>query len=1147
MQDVEKRILSAGLDMDSSVRIIENGKYRYGMNLRVGINDTNNFQNVERVLGNTLIPNTLPAGDNITIGRYEDTVSNHLYFFNYNSNGQHGIYRLELSTQTITTVLVDPLLNFNPDFLITHAFVVYLTPTTPMLYWTDGGAPVSDTLEPTLLFNPPRKIDVNKAIQYMNGNTNPLEAYTAITRQVLDRIKWPNVFCPTVALVDDTTFNNNRIKGNLFQFKTMLTYDNYERSAWSPISIVAAPLNDEVLGNQFYQPVTFNNAIDVTFQTGDETVIDVSLAVRKSNNGQGLNTEGDFFVVKTFKKYDENGNVLIPSNSSFTYRFYNNETLDPIEINESNKLFDRVPRVSEATEYIDGNRIVDANILEDFDLVEPNVTLLPQRIELPPILTQITPAPTFFVTPVTAFISYATVTVPIGVYQAGDVIQSQDNPTAYYVVTAADLTDPVLFMSNIVTGLQGYYNPADVLFLSGGSVTIPNTTPPVTVSLLTNQFIIVKYSLTTPVTVPVVPFDVFRSAEKVSSFKSGAEHPFGIVYYDAPNRSCSVITGEEFKAYIPFLTELNIPNTLFQKQYQINWGIFHRPPIWATHYQWVYKRNTLASNILQFSIRSATNVGTQTEFQLDPIGDYSTAYPDSLVTYSYTQGDRLRLVCSMAGIPNPFYIETTVTGYDEGTFKLTTNQIDLTLNQVFVGQLIEIYTPKPLQEDSEAFFYEFGENYEIGDAGLPTRYHKGQLQDQDPNNPSIPAVGIFTRGDIWMYPRRMSTANASTNDDYWVESYSLSDFYNSAVWDKGRPNVFVENFREVKRPTTIYYSQPFIEETNINGLSSVFDTNFKSYEQKYGAIKRIYNENRRLTCFQKLKTGVIPINERLIGEANSPLVGQTDAVLNPIVYYNGEYGIGDHPEAFAVYGYAKYFPDTLRGVMCRLSNDGITEISKIYKVHNFTTFKFGEIQAFPTKVDMWGVFDRRHQEYIYAPKDTQFKQDFFEGYTFAFNEAYNMWPSFYGFKPECVGSLGLDIVSFKNGQCYMHLQSSPVSNFYGVQQPSSIIVASNKAPSESKVYLATSLECNKALSAPSIQTSEGNVSNLILSDFEDTEGKWYAGFWFDQNTPNVANPLIEGDSLRGYYMLMELLDDTNTNFSLFSVNFTYAYSRPNGR
>jgi len=54
---------------------------------------------------------------------------------------------------------------------------------------------------------------------------------------------------------------------------------------------------------------------------------------------------------------------------------------------------------------------------------------------------------------------------------------------------------------------------------------------------------------------------------------------------------------------------------------------------------------------------------------------------------------------------------------------------------------------------------------------------------------------------------------------------------------------------------------------------------------------------------------------------------QSNVVIGQIVPYLGEYGISKNPESFATYGFQKYFADANRGIIGRLSRDGITEIS----------------------------------------------------------------------------------------------------------------------------------------------------------------------------------------------------------------------------
>ena len=1144
---MEKRIFNKGMNGDLAVEFIPQGQYRTALNVRVGYSDNDNMGTVENALGNTEVTSIdIPYNNGVykCIGSKLDPTANKIYAFLFNSLTAHRIIEYDISTNSITTVLESSVLNFDPDFLITSIAVVYLESNEPLLYWTDGGAP-NGLPDPqcgsTVLENPIRKININKAKEYTLGNPNPISAYQTIDVQIMDYIKWPPVFSPEVQIINDTTQNKNNIKGNLFQFRTAWRYDDFEKTAWSPISKVVNPINDEVLGNTTYLPTSFNNAIDITFDTGSEVVDVLYIAVRRSNNG-GADTEGDFYLIDSLNKYDSNGNVLIPSNSTYTYRFYNDKALLPIPLREQDLEFDNIPIYAQALEYIYGNRMVAGNCAEQFDLVEPEITLIPQRIDLPAILTEITPAPTYFVTSISSFISYATVTVPVGVYQIGDIIQSDDSSNVAYVVTQADTQDVALFMSNLVTAFQAYYNTADVVFLSGGTVVIPSTTPPVIVNLNPNQFIIVKYSTTTPVTVPVVPFSVFRSATQRSSFKTGATHPFGIRYYDRGNRASSVIRNNTFDVYIPLVTELgSVP--IYQKQYQINWGINHTPPIWATHYQWVMAKNTTVRSFIQFTVRSVSNVGTQTQFSIEPIVDYSNAYPNSILAYTYTAGDRLRLLTNIADIPSPQYIDVTVTSFDEGTLTLTTDQIDIVTNFIADGNLVEIYTPQPTLTDEQTFYYEFSQEYEIGDAGLTTRYHKGELQDQTTTQP---AVGVFTRGDVWIRPRRMATANSATLEDYWVEDYNFSDFYSSIVWDKGRASIFNPDFKRVIREANIVYSEPFIPETNLNGLSRVYDTSFRQYERKYRGIQLLKNKNRNLTVFQELKTGMLMINQQVARDSNGgTFVLQTDDVLNPMTYYEKESGIGKNPESYAEDRGNMYYVDVLRGEVIRLGQDGMNVISD-NGMHNYFKDLLGQISKSGRRVNIYGCFNKRFGQYEIAFEQTRLgENNVLPATTLAYFEPENYWSSFYSYHPENMCNANDDMVSFKNGRVWVH-NTGQYANYYGTQYVASLTVVSNAAPSETKVYETFTVEGTQAPNVPTIQSSLQQNSLLTPQMFRLYEGKYYTNFKRDLGTVGVQFPLLNGNRLRGRWLVMNIEMGTNTFSRLYAVNFNFVNSPING-
>ena len=1153
---MEKRIFNKGMNGDLAVEFIPQGQYRTALNVRVGYSDNDNMGTVENALGNTEVTSIdIPYNNGVykCVGSKLDPTANKIYGFLFNSIQAHRIIEYDISTNSITTVLESSVLNFDPDFLITGIAIVYLESNEPLLYWTDGGAP-NGLPDPqcgsTVLENPIRKLNINKAKEYTLGNTNPLDAYQTIDVQIMDYIKWPPVFSPDVAIANDTTQNKNNIKGNLFQFRTAWRYDDFERTAWSPISKVVTPVGDEVIGNANYQPAFFNNAIDITLDTGSEVVNVLYIAVRRSNNG-GADTEGDFYLIDSLNKYDSNGNVLIPSNTTYTYRFYNDKALLPIPLREQDLEFDNVPIYAQALEYIYSNRMVLGNCAEQFDLVDPEITLIPQRIELPAPFTVVNVLSYAIGSNLDTSTAGILFTIPNNpsIIVSGNVLRffylpnSTEEIYIYYSITQEDEADFSLFINNVILFLQS----AGVSGVTNNGLFQPIGGSPT--NILSNQIFSNTGFLT-----PIYPqlasafFNgnstaIISTVVKKSSFKSGATHPLGLRYYDRGNRASSVIRNSTFDVYIPFNTELGL-TTPYIKQYQINWGIFHTPPIWATHYQWVYAKNSSIKSFIQFSISSASVNGTQIEFVLQPILDYSNKYANSVLSYNYTAGDRMRLVTTASGSPNPQYIDVSVTAFDEGTLTLSVDNFgDLAVSNVMTGQLIEIYSPKETLTDEQTFYYEISEEYEIGDAGLSTRYHKGELQDQTPTQP---AVGILERGDVWIRVREMSTNLPSALISYWVEDYNFSDFYSSIVWDKGRASIFNPDFKRVIREANIVYSEPFLPETNLNGLSRIYDSSFRQYERKYRGIQLLKNKNRNLTVFQELKTGMLMINQQVARDSNGgTFVLQTDDVLNPMTYYEKESGIGKNPESYAEDRGNMYYVDVLRGEVIRLGQDGMNVISD-NGMHNYFKDLLGQISKSGKRVNIYGVFNKRFGQYEIAFEQTRLSEgNNLQAVTLAYFEPENYWSSFYSYHPENMCNANDDMVSFKNGRVWVH-NTGQYANYYNTQYVASLKVVSNAAPSETKVYETFTVEGTQAPNVPTIQSSLQQSSLLTPQMFRLYEGKYYTNFKRDLGTVGVQLPLLNGNRLRGRWLVMNIEMGTNTFSRLYAVNFNFVNSPING-
>jgi hypothetical protein len=371
---------------------------------------------------------------------------------------------------------------------------------------------------------------------------------------------------------------------------------------------------------------------------------------------------------------------------------------------------------------------------------------------------------------------------------------------------------------------------------------------------------------------------------------------------------------------------------------------------------------------------------------------------------------------------------------------------------------------------------------------------------------------------------------------------SASNLWGSKAYDYARPGRVDANAKRITRPSTIYYSQQFIPETFINGLSTVYDTSFESYKQNYGGIYKLFAEDQRLIMFQELKIGSIPVAQIIYNDLSGDnTVGASEKVMSPqAIYYQGEIGIGRNPESFAVYANAKYGIDVNRGIVWRLSVDGLTPISDTAFMHNYFTDKCKAILKTPLQSKIYGVYDVKFQEYIISFSQTgEVSPE-----TLAFNEKENSWSTFYSFVPENMCQSNTGIVSFKNGSLWNHNENSTYNNFYGVQGVSEFWVYCNENPSNVKILEAVSEETDSPWGVYEITTPSGQLSNLIVDDFQEKEDNQYAPVWKDVNTPNLVpgTELFEGDVMRGRTFLLKFRKTGSDYNKIFAVNFIYIIS-----
>jgi len=186
-----------------------------------------------------------------------------------------------------------------------------------------------------------------------------------------------------------------------------------------------------------------------------------------------------------------------------------------------------------------------------------------------------------------------------------------------------------------------------------------------------------NFKNTATLTYGTMPYNNYGGGvNAVSSFKSGAFHNFGLVYYDEKGRCSTVLVDDESKVYVKFPTErtnadvdidsdlIDDANIDINGPVSILWKINHQAPDWASHYRWFYSRNNTVDEFVQFRalkvhvnqsdavdddrifISMAGLKGRDDSYiPLDAVSEEGVPNPDvNIFDYKFVKGDRVRFL-----------------------------------------------------------------------------------------------------------------------------------------------------------------------------------------------------------------------------------------------------------------------------------------------------------------------------------------------------------------------------------------------------------------------------------------------------------------------------------------------------------------------
>jgi hypothetical protein len=1093
------------------------------------------------ITGNRLIPYNLPTGTNATIGAKSDILRNRVFEFIWNSNNKHSIVIYDRITDTRTKLIENLTDSNNVDILqftrtnkIIHADIIYRSEDEgDLLFYTDGNVS-------------PRKLNV-KHIQ--DGIYGTLEV------PFIELAKMPPRSPIIAAYGNDATRNSNSLRKKLLMATYRWSYDDFEKSTFTTYSKIPLPIGYYGSDNDITN--TNNNFVTLTVETGNKNVTDIEIAVRFNIDGDWAN----FLQIIVLNKVQ----LGIADNITYQYLFYNDAVYPPIaDVEIVNNvqvipLFDWVPQKANSQVCGNGNTIELGAITEDYDnypISQLDITMTAaNETNIPPDTDP-------------AALTYTT------------------NGTEWIFSIGGTITTGTLF--KVLAFIPGSGVQTFITYTSVGGDT-PNS-----VAIAITAYILANWPLYYDGTAsfnhfyvlpPVPGFFVttiqvdLPGGSGISTEKTwlwDANYINGLGYKDDQGRLMPGVTTfvnpvDSNNDFLVTTPSFSLAATLVQTPV-ISASINHLPPEGAVSYAWARRRMTYQNFLMYETCDYQDGSDGYLYFCLANIEVYHAANSQFIYgTAPITSTSRIKIIAGVTSgnyngdIWNQDYeiigtVTKTLTGgsspADDRVFIKIVKPTTVISPAYTVNMLVMVYTPMENPTDiANSVYWEWGEEYGIYAIGN-VNYHRGQTQDQ---TASQPALFVWPEGDVYFHQRVMdknivgAPTSTPTTDTLDIMDANWSDFFLSAVNDNGRGLTIEVNAHKTFFPATIRFSREYQQNTSINQTNRFLFDNFIDLDRSYGSIDRMEVFERVIRIGQQFKIGAVPIFNQISKDAgNNTLTANTDVLLNPVQYYEGNFGVGDAPEAWVTYNYATYFFDTNRGVWCRLSRDGVIPISILYKLNSWCN-QHGVLRGSTYKI--YGTYDPKANNCIFAFEAT----DTDPAFTVSFDEQNNAYESFLSYMPEFMMTLGSLLITYKNGNTWTH-DGDLYNNFYGVQYGSSCSIVYNDKSAVKKKFLAVGYKSlnNIVWASPTngdVQTSMVNpqtnlqqISNLIENDYELEETTLCAALNFDANSMEDAREaVVVGDYLNGNWILIKFVCDASKAGQLINMSQPYITWEASGR
>jgi hypothetical protein len=634
--------------------------------------------------------------------------------------------------------------------------------------------------------------------------------------------------------------------------------------------------------------------------------------------------------------------------------------------------------------------------------------------------------------------------------------------------------------------------------------------------------------------------------------KAGYRGIFGLYHVDNLNRRHGLVTNN-LNLEIPFLTEQrqyyfdNVGTGQSNGVFNFDLNVTSLPPAWADKLYVTRTQDTYYLEFLQFPLFDAkyviqydntNSLPIETTYSTFSANEIYLGFPQATISYKefnsasqkgwdFQEGDRVRFISKPNGslydklydLPIKAQRTDSVTEY----IYFAIDNLDA-LGEVTAGTLVEVYRPKKDIEEEFNLFFEIHTCIDI-------------VVDINGQKQYVGLPKRLNTGDTYTRNRTVPITNGVANT--FIEDNSISDNWQSKQQDIGRVVVKDDRFGRLVRLNAIKFSNQYIAGSKLNGLSRFEPLNEFEYPRQYGAINKLImvNDNADIqVLFVACENNsfVIYIREVIYNDVRgTETVSVADRVLGSFRTLKGDYGT-KNPESFAFRDGQLFWWDINRGAFVRYDNNGQDDITSL------NTLQYA--LSINSDTSVISAYDDFYSEFITIPLQDN-KQ------AIGFYSDKRGWNGFYSFKPEMIGTSAEFILSWKDGNLWVHDSPNvPYCNFYGQQFTSKITFVSKLSPLGLKVAQNMRVKASNVWESTSITTVPnamyklGMMSRLKKGNWKNFEGDFWATVLRNMNDPRFTNQddaLLKGEPMRGDAFIIELQNDSTELESLRMAEMYY--------